>query len=89
MMFATSSRVGIGSRIRAAEYLKGFPDLVLLKPLGDKYNLAHILELKREGGKLRVSQKNFLGGLNYRVPRSCEEVEKEILEFYKEKLNGI
>jgi hypothetical protein len=72
----------------AKSYLKryffGRPDLVIKKRVdGSDYNIVLEMELKTDSpqSKLRGTQKRYLRGKNFLVPRSKEEIQKAIKEF--------
>lgn len=60
--------------------LKGIPDNTILKPYKG-YNLALLLELKKDGGKLSQGQKNWHKGLNVAVCYNLEDAINEIKKF--------
>lgn len=68
----------------ANEYIKGLPDITLLKPIdGSRYCMALIAEIKTASrfSKLRASQKEKLRGLNFVIPRTKEQIKQEIEDF--------
>ena len=67
-------------------YMYGRPDIELKKRLdGMPYNLSLYVELKTDSpqSKLRSTQKRFLKGLNFEVPRSKAEISELFKEFSK------
>jgi len=72
----------------AKSYLKNYffgrPDLVIKKRIdGCDYNLVLEMELKTDSpqSKLRSTQKRYLRGKNFLVPRSKEEIKEAIADF--------
>jgi len=72
----------------AKSYLKNYffgrPDLVIKKRIdGCDYNLVLEMELKTDSpqSKLRSTQKRYLKGKNFLVPRSKEEIKEAIEDF--------
>lgn len=66
------------------KYFFGRPDLVIKKRLDDcDYNLVLEMELKTDSpqSKLRSTQKRYLRGKNFLVPRSKEEIKEALKEF--------
>lgn len=73
-----AGNASIGTKREAAEYLRGFPDLLILSEgrfLG--------LELKRDGGKLRASQRIWRDSIGTKVAESFEAARVAIDEFLK------
>lgn len=70
-------------RIRAfvAKYFKGVPDMMLFKKSGSGDNMARLIEIKTEVGKVSTSQEKWHRGLDVRVCYGWEQTEKEIREF--------
>ena len=71
-----------------AERFGGMPDIVALEPVGD-YNLALLLELKTERGKLHGNQKHWKGKQISRDPdttilkvRNFLEEAKRLRDYY-------
>ena len=68
----------------ANEYLRGFPDAALMKPIeGTNLCVTLMSELKtgHHNSKLKRSQKEYIRGLNFVVPRSKEEIDEALQEF--------
>lgn len=66
------------------KYFVGRPDLVIKKRLeGSDYNIVLEMELKTDSpqSKLRSTQKRYLRGKNFVVPRSKEEIQETIKKF--------
>lgn len=68
-------------RKMASKYLKGKPDLLVLKPFNDIYIKAVAFELKTKKGKLTGGQKQFQRNLPLIIIRSFEQFEKELNVF--------
>ena len=80
-VFSQYSKLPKYVRAFFARFVKGIPDLTILKPYGEKYNLALCIELKTEKGRLTQGQKNVSQKINVQVKRSLEDVVKEVQEF--------
>src|SRR3990167_7197629 len=58
ILFGSNSKLSDQNKRFLSKYLKGLPDLTLLKKVNDKYCLACRIELKTKNGKLSQGQKN-------------------------------
>lgn len=70
------------SRIHIAMFLKGLPDLIILKPDGD-YNKALCVELKVGTNKLSQGQLKFASKANVHLIKRFEDFEQLLKEFLK------
>lgn len=66
-----------------SQFLKGLPDLIVMKKQDDKHCLAICIELKTSKGKLSQGQKNFAKELPLIVIRNFDDFVKLIEEFMK------
>ena len=73
-IFAGSASTG--TKVEAAAYLKGFPDLMIFR--NGKY-LA--LELKRDGGKMSAAQRRWRDAVGTQTAFSFEEAQAAIDKF--------
>ena len=71
-------------RKMASKYLKGKPDLLVLKPYDDIYIKAVAFELKTKKGKLTGGQKQFQRHLPLIIIRSFEQFQASLDEFLKD-----
>ena len=68
-----------------SHYLKGKPDLLVMKPFDDVYIKAVAFELKSKKGVLTGGQKAFQRKLPMIIIRSFEEFSKQLDNFLREK----
>ncbi len=68
-------------KVLVARYLKGAPDMTILKPCG-RYNLALCLEIKTEQGDTSKAQEQWARDVNVTVAHGWQETETAIREFY-------
>ena len=68
----------------ASKYLKGKPDLLVMKPYDDIYIKAVAFELKTKKGKLTGGQKQFQRKLPLIIIRSFEKFQLELNNFLRE-----
>ena len=67
-----------------SHYLKGKPDLLVMKPFDDVYIKAVAFELKTKTGKLTGGQKAFQRKLPLIIIRSFEEFSVQLDKFLRE-----
>lgn len=79
-IFGTSSIKPHVKRL-ISSFIKGLPDLTLLKPIDDKYVVGRHVELKTAKGKQSQGQKTFATKLPVKIVRSFEEFQKVVKEF--------
>lgn len=66
-----------------SDQLGGWPDNMILYPLGNGLNLCLCMEIKTETGKLRASQKRRARDVSIMVVRDRAEIEAAIKGFKK------
>ncbi len=67
-----------------SKYLKGIPDLIILKKYDDIYCKAVCFELKKKDGIMSQGQKNFSKVVPVIIIRSFEQFFKEFNQFINE-----
>ena len=81
-IYGAGSSVPVWVRAMIGRYLKGQPDMILLKPMGNgKGCFALPLELKRAGGKLSPEQVRTQEAIGTKVAHSTSEAIAFIREF--------
>ena len=66
-----------------AMFLRGIPDLILLRAMGDKYNIALCIENKVGKNQPTQGQKHFAARANVHIIKNFDDFEKLVNEFRK------
>ena len=82
---AIFANTGISKNLKEiiSSFLKGVPDIVILKPEPDGTNKALCVELKSAMGKASQGQKHFAKKVNVYIIRSFDDFVKLVEEFLK------